>query len=167
MDDFGARADRAIHLKSIPRDSPTDHHEARIVAIEDSGAESQSRLIVPFTVNNNDLKLEAAIQSQRRFLRINAAGYFWPARALRAIHVYHHRQPLGIINRSMGQMTIDTTTMGRGPVRLTGDRRHCRTRKQAKRFSRLRLSSRFVRSASSRQRRRDHGVPQPKMANRP
>jgi hypothetical protein len=93
------------------------HHEARIVAVEDTSTESQARLIIPFNVDNNGLKLEAAIQPTA-VLENQRCRLFLACKQAAAIHVYHQRRPLGIVNRSMGQLTIDTTTMGRGPVRL-------------------------------------------------
>ncbi len=93
------------------------HHEVRVLAIEDSSIESQARLIIPFNVNNNNLKLEAAVQSPTVFEN-QRCRLFLSCKEATAIHVYHHRRRLGVINQAMGQMMIDTTTMGRGPVRL-------------------------------------------------
>lgn len=93
------------------------HHEARIVAIEDSSVESQSRLIIPFKVDNHGLKLQAATRRTTVFENQPCRLYVASQQASE-IHVYHHRRPLGIIKGSSGQLTVDTTTMGRGPVRL-------------------------------------------------
>ena len=44
---------------------------------------------------------------------------FLTGKGTKAIHVFHERESLGTVNLAMGQVTIDASKLGLGPVTLT------------------------------------------------
>ncbi len=94
------------------------YQEMRIVAIEDSEIESQSRLILPLNVANRGMKIEWGIQPKTIYDN-SRIQLLLTGKGTKAIHVFHEREPLGTVNLAMGQVTIDASKLGVGPVTLT------------------------------------------------
>ena len=92
--------------------------DLRIVAIEESTIESQSQLLLPIEVANRDLKIEWGLRPSVVYEN-ERAQLFLSCKNAASIHVFHRRQPLGVVKGGMGQMTIDTSSLGSGPVTLT------------------------------------------------
>ena len=94
------------------------YHEIRIVSIDDSDLENQSRLILPIQVENQAAKIQAGVRPAAVFEN-QVCRLLLSCKGAETIHVFHQRRRLGTVTGSMGQLTIDASTLGRGPVRLT------------------------------------------------
>lgn len=92
--------------------------DLRIVAIEESEIESQSRVMLPVDVVNRDMKLEWGLRPSVIYENDRLQLYVSCKNAA-SIHVFHQREPLGTVNGSMGQVSIDAASLGSGPVTLT------------------------------------------------
>lgn len=94
-------------------------HEARVVAIRGDAIESQSRLILPFAVNNHaksvslTSKLSGNISWNKR-VRFDAS-----AKGAKSIVVMHNHRRLGTIAGDSGHIDVSPLELGSGPVRVS------------------------------------------------
>ncbi|MDG2384208.1 MAG: TIGR03790 family protein [Pirellulaceae bacterium] len=92
--------------------------DLRIVAIEESVIESQAQLLLPIDVANQDMKMEWALRPSVIYEN-EQVQLFVSCKNAVSIHLFHRRQPIGVIKGGMGQLTIDTSSLGSGPITLT------------------------------------------------
>ena len=94
------------------------YHELRVVAVEDSPAETQGRDIVPFISVNQGRNIVSEVTplgmldpGQVAFVNITSPDS-------REIRVYHGRRLIGKLPSSRGRVPIDVSQLGSGPVTL-------------------------------------------------
>lgn len=93
------------------------HHEVRVVAIENSPIESQGRVIVPMTVDNRGLTIDAASQmvdtanDGRIEVTVSSPGAEY-------IYLFHNRRPVSRAKGDTVTIEVSPDLVGRGPVRL-------------------------------------------------
>jgi uncharacterized protein (TIGR03790 family) len=95
------------------------HHELRIVGIENSPVESQGRRVLSCWVDNKKRKIDCQVSpgndipaSQHMSLHVNAP-------TAKEVVVYHRRRPIAKMAQSEGNLLIDPSELGTGPVTLT------------------------------------------------
>jgi hypothetical protein len=94
------------------------YHELRVVGTEDSPLKSQGRLVIPIEVANHGRQIEATVQPRV----VDAGGRvecYVSAPRSSSILLFHNRRPLGEVQANHGVVTIDSQSLGRGPVVLT------------------------------------------------
>lgn len=93
------------------------YSELRVVAIEASRIETQGEAVLPVFVDNHERTIEASASAARV-----AAGKPLAVRAsapkMDEIAIYQQSQLLGTISSEKGQLSIDTTKLGEGPLVL-------------------------------------------------
>jgi Tetratricopeptide repeat len=106
------------HMTVDTRALSDGYHEARIVAVRGDAVATQSRVLLPFTVNN---------QGRRATLTASATGNVpWDkpirlrmvAKNAKSIAVIHNGRLLKRIDGDAGDVTLSTLEVGPGPVRI-------------------------------------------------
>lgn len=92
-------------------------HEARVVAIRGDSIETQSRLLLPFVVNNHGHR--ATLTARDTTLPLNRrVRMFAKARGATSIAVFHNGQSLGTIQGDSGHVDFLPLQLGSGPAQL-------------------------------------------------
>ncbi len=93
-------------------------HELRVVAIEDSAIETQGRILIPFIVDNQQRTIQCHVApnatvfpGQELFVLASSPGSS-------KILIYHNRRQLGTIEGPKGELKVDASLLGAGPVQL-------------------------------------------------
>jgi uncharacterized protein (TIGR03790 family) len=95
------------------------YHEFRIVAVENSAIESQGRRIISCWVDNRNRKIECQVSPSHEIPATERLSIRVSAPDAKEVIVYHRRRPLARIARPEGNLLIDPSDLGTGPVTLT------------------------------------------------
>lgn len=98
--------------------SADGYHELRIVGIESSPIESQGRIILPVQFNNNGRSMTFETSPEKRVRAGGVIKLFAKAPGAHGVAIYQNNQVVAKFVGADGEATVDTTTLGEGPVTL-------------------------------------------------
>ena len=103
-----------------PQKLTSGWHDLRVVAVGPAPIETRSRLLVPFLVNPQDVDLSLVREKETGEDVLYGAPLVVRAKAAKAksISVTHNGRVLGTVDGPTGTISIDTRTLGMGPIIL-------------------------------------------------
>jgi hypothetical protein len=109
-------ADDPLELNT--KEYPDGNHELRIVGIEQSAIESQGRLILPVMFNNYGKTIQFNVSPEQRVRAGGTIKLSANAPGSTGVAFYQNKQVVAKFSAAQGEATVDTGTLGEGPVTL-------------------------------------------------